>query len=92
MSEMTMCLLPLEGKRPSLALASAWAHTQLSTDPVGSVQRRPGKTTLERKLGTALLPPLLATPSSLKLSEDARERPQASTVATLGHEAFLTHK
>jgi hypothetical protein len=75
MSEMTTCLLPLEGKRPSLALPSAWAQAQLSTDPFGNVQGRPGKIIVERKLGTALLSPRPTAPSSLELSEDARQRP-----------------
>lgn len=75
MSEMTTCLLPLEGKRPSLALPSAWAQAQLSTDPFGNVQGRPGKIIVERKLGTALLSPRPTAPSSLELSEDATQRP-----------------
>lgn len=79
MSEMTMRLPPSlwKGRGPPwLALPSAWAQAQLSTDPLGSsVQERPGKITVERKLGTALLSPQPTAPSSLEISEDARRRP-----------------
>ena len=39
------------------------------------MQGRPGKIIVERKLGTALLSPRPTAPSSLELSEDARQRP-----------------
>lgn len=86
-----MYLLPLEGKRPSLALPTAWAQAQRSTDPFGS-RGRPGKTTVERKLSMVLLPSLPTAPFSLKISEDATQRPTSLPCSHSGHEAFLTHK